>query len=84
VAELGGVVRAARSASDPRCRGGGEATEASAGLPGRARSGQRLNGTARVGAGTWRPRGDGALTSRPTVERERLTGGTPRQRFFSN
>jgi hypothetical protein len=40
VAELGRAVRAARSASDPRCRGGGEATEASAGLPGRCGRGR--------------------------------------------
>jgi hypothetical protein len=35
-----------------------------------------------TGVGTWQPRGDGALMSGPDAERERLTGGTPRQRFF--
>jgi hypothetical protein len=40
VAELGGAVGAARSASDPRYRGGGEATEASAGLLGQCGRGR--------------------------------------------
>jgi hypothetical protein len=32
-----------------------------------------------AGAGAWQPRGNGMLTGGPDAERERLTGGTPRQ-----
>jgi hypothetical protein len=35
-----------------------------------------------AGAGAWHPRGNGVLTGGPGAERERLTSGTPWQRFF--